>query len=338
MKDHARVLLPEIDVARDWDDEAGGGSTLDLSIYPLVVEELLSFGVTDFAVVKGTSLEKIIPRLPQFVRDRVCYINAVPLSENVARLFEPVLNELEVSVKFSELPLFGFAVESKSVARMEGELERVVMACGELYPALFRLVLGMKHGVHVELELMRIRGLIAFIQARVRSSDARLSLAALRGIIDSYQPQELESVQLRSSAERRHVNLFEELMTEPDYMNLSSESYALGVPDRTRAAALRFGRAARRLLKTARVRKVLEYAGRLIETAFNIPEPASELIDRLAGQKYLPPVFSSQWVSRAAQKKWVELLPEPIPVVEIARPVIWADAYTFDSEGNLYQD
>lgn len=337
MQKQARVLLPEVDVGRDWDDEKGGGSTIDLSIYPIVVEELLSFGITDFAVVRGTSLEKIIPRLPPFVRDRIRLIDAVPLASAVARLFEPVLNELEVAVTFSDLPLFGFGIESKAGSPIEGKLERMLMACGQLHPDLFRLVLGMKYRLHVELEISRIKSLLAFVQSGVRSSDARLSLAVIQGLLDSYQPQELTSVQFRSSAERSHVNLLEELMREPDYGVLSAESYALGLPDQAAAARLRFGRAARRLLRSARIRSTLEYAARWVETAFNIPEPASELIDKITGQKYLPPVFSSRWVSLGAQKKWAELLPNPVPVVEIARPVTWADAYIFDPDGNCYR-
>jgi hypothetical protein len=337
MKKQARVLLPDVDVARDWEDDAGGGSTMDLSIYPLVVEELLSFGVTDFAVVRGTSLEKVVPKLPGFVRDRVRFIDASAVAENVARLFEPILNELEVCVKFSDLPLFGFGIESKSGTPVKGEVERLLMACGELYPELFRLVLGMKYELHVELNMSRMRGLMAFIQVRVRSADARLSLAVVRGILDSYQPQELSSVQLRSAAERTHVNIFEDLMKEPDYLSLSAESHALGFPGGAGEAAHRFGRAARQLLKTAGVRRMLEYAARWVETAFNIPEPAAELIDKITGQKYLPPVFSAQWVSVAAQKKWLELLPDPIPAVDIQRTVSWADAYVFDPEGNRYR-
>jgi hypothetical protein len=307
----SRVLIPEVAVATTFRTANSYGTSLDYSVYPFVVEELMSVGVCSMAVVRGTSSSLALPLLPDFLRERVCVIEPSAHAYKIQRLFSSVEEELDWQLEFADIPILCLKVERY---QEDGERSRKIMhACAELYPIVFKLVLGMQYGLHVEINMEKALTECNYLRKALRSPKARGVFAMLAGVLSSYKSTSLNTIEFSARVlPTEHMRSLARLLDEPDYRLMSRGGYQLGIQDQIGNALRAFTTYSRKLLEESTCRNSLHSTTRSVRTAFVdgfIPFDFGEL-DPFS--LYLPPIITYQDVRRRAQKCWLEARPEPL--------------------------
>jgi hypothetical protein len=319
----SKILLPEVSVARTYRTSNGYGDILDLSVYPLVVEELISFGVTKIGIVRGTGIDGIVSQLPEILRPAVALIDPTPQVRQADAMMQTVFDECLTEIKFPETLIYGVSARFR---QKTADSNNLLHACCALRFNLLKLLVAAQHQIAVELDRGSCISTISFLQSKLRSPTARASVAILRGVLDSYRPATIESFEVTSSASHDFRNMFQTLLAQEEYRSMAAEAQAMGFPKRVTYALSEFNRSAQLLLRSSPFRTALQYATRMLELVFSIPAPDREHIDQFLGQHYLPPLLPLEVVRSRAQATWLRVNPPPIPVYTIGRDVEWEQA------------
>ena len=306
----SRILLPEVGATRDFYFESGYGSSVDHSIYLFVIEELLSLGVTQVFIPLGTGMEKITPALPKLLRSIVKVVDFSSQAKQVDTLFWPIFEELKVHAIFPQAPVYGFSL--KHSQKPSEDLKNLIHECAKLRLQLFHIVMGMQHDLAIEFDLSKAKETLSFLRSEITSVNARSTLGFISGILNSYQPINIDSIGLSSSASTDFINIFDNLLKDDEYIKMANSAYEMGIPERASKAVKSLAKASSRLIKNTAFRKVLKYASKTIELAFFVPSPESGVFDKLVGQRYFPPIFPLDTVRVCAQQAWLKNPPPPI--------------------------
>lgn len=308
-EEFARVLMPDVPVATSYRIANAEGASVDYSVYPFVVEELVSVGVCSMAVVRGTGPDLAIPLLPNFLRERITVIEPSTHSEKIKRLFVPVEEELDKELSFSGIPVFGVSTQGPTPA----PIDAIVHACACLYPAIFKLMLGMQYGLQIEIDLAEAARASSYLRKKLRSPKARGVFAIVAGVLSAYTVTELDTVEFSTRVlPRERARLLAQLLDEQDYRLMGHGGYQLGVPDLIGNALKAFAIYSRKLLELSTYRDALQSTSRSVQAVLVSPFTSLRSREPDLSGLYLPPVFSYHTVQRRAQESWLEIRPEPL--------------------------
>jgi hypothetical protein len=218
----ARIILKELDLASlPWTQQIHQRSRAGLEMYLATLFTYSSYKVI-IASPSEASFTECTEGLPDIVAERVEF--ADPEHANVYRLtksfFLPIAKDLESSRK---------SIDPKELLRRVGNSRRVgnpvTLLAGEIYLLLVAAV----HSAQVDWNAEHVRGLIARAREATRTSESKLRLSMIEGIINMYRPEEIGGLRLVAdvtdpSVKRRLLDLFRDSM----YQDLAHERYQLG--------------------------------------------------------------------------------------------------------------
>jgi hypothetical protein len=331
---YAHVLLPTVNAGVEYEGDGYRGSTVDYSVYPFVIEELISLGVARVAVVRGTDAENVLGALSKFMSSRITVINPSKQAEKIDALFRPLAAEFGVEFSWPGSPIFSLAVSSDRP--INDTLHRAIDACMFLYAGIFNIVLGMEYELQIEVNLENAKKQIAVLLEGTKSREARDVLAILKGVLNCYHNASLSTIRPRVADVSQGQLLLRDLLSDSGFQKMEAAAHDFGVPEWVERAKLSFTQSAMRLLSKPEYKRRL----RLATQKLNVPSRDTTKI--LSGapfyQGYLPPVLPFDSVRRRAQESWLKVQPTPITPQHAFEPprqgfdkrVIWTKRWFWD--------
>ena len=232
-----RLLLPYFAPLREIRDPNSGKMVAfhgDASILFYLIEHFVRLGVVDIAV-DAHSFANAIPALPDAFRQRIIEVGHADSVPATLQICEPIATELGIEVQ-------GIGVLVPSNARNSSAL-----ALGNLADGLEEFIRGMRLGTLVTLNFPVMRRSVNTLLWRSKSPGARASLVTVEQVLSSYRPCRIGAVTMRSTAAPRMIELFNELISNPLYRDLSHHVPAMGIAGESAAAVVAVTNAANRL-------------------------------------------------------------------------------------------
>jgi hypothetical protein len=230
-----------------------------------------------------------------------------------------VEDELGVKLEFSELPVYGIscsyslAAAADNAIRSPAASDAILTACAHLYPALYKLVLGMQCGLHVEIDIPGTLERLEWLRKRLRSATARGVFSVVSGVLASYQSTTLDTMKFTHLAlSHEHAPLLVRLIEDKDYAHLSRAGFDLGIAARRDTAAKDFSAYAAKLVNAPSWRNTLEMTSVSVQSASTSAVAHTGTPNSLYADTFLPPIVSHEHVRRAAEDAWLEARPAPL--------------------------
>jgi hypothetical protein len=206
-----RLLLPKIVGLRDIRDPKSGkviATYTDASILYYLIEHFVRVGAIDVAVNEGT-YEGAIPMLPRAFRARLVEIGRADADESAIKICEPISRELNAEIEPGRI-IFNTLLPN-AVSR----------AIGTLVFSLSDYLQGMRHGLIVTMDLLATRTAIDTLLEAVSSRESRANLVTVEQVFSTYKSYEIGAPIIRSAAPARMVEIFDGLIVDPLYRELS---------------------------------------------------------------------------------------------------------------------
>src|SRR5262249_6101322 len=145
-----------------------------------------------------------------------------------------------------------------------------------------------------------------------RNPKARANLAIVEGILRTYQDRKLDSLEIRSSAEPKAIELFNKFVNYQPYKQLSEASRALGNPATLGSASRRFSELSRDIANSKVAGGTLEVPKtRIAASSGPLKDSPTDGI-QLNPEGFLPPIVSFANVRIRAAEVYKAIKPEPL--------------------------
>ncbi|MGB7061041.1 MAG: hypothetical protein WBF13_01650 [Candidatus Zixiibacteriota bacterium] len=297
-----RILVTETSF---WKELREGGKYVgeerDFSSFRFIVEELVAHSATEIAIIPLFH-DQLLPCLPTELRKRVAIVDhRFEQLRATHSLLTPVYEEFGIRPR-------GGAFKIRRVSNCPEDLntERIPL----LAMLLYDFMLGLKHGLHVDIDLKFVQGVLEELAGIARSPEGRARVSILQGIFNCYRPRRTTSLTIPKVADRKLLRMFDDLVEDVTFQELSRERYLLGFPTRLKRSLTNIKRCARDILDKKPFQGVFDLSSKIVHAATSVPVPDSEFAKSLLNQKYLPPVVSIGPLLEKARRTWMKISPE----------------------------
>jgi hypothetical protein len=241
--EYARLMLPGVGVFREQRDSHGRVSYVnDTSILLYLIEEYVRLGAVDIAV-DPYRYENALPTLPSSFRRRIVEIDHGDSTKAALQFIAPIAIEQNAKITGTNYGIESIEYrEPKLADRTQGAL--VALASG-----LENLILGMRNGLQVAMDMDELRSSVRILFEVSRAPEARANLATIEQVLSTYRRHRVGAVKMISTAPERMVELFQDLVNDPLYRDLSRNVLGMGQVGEAGISAIRTTQAAERLAK-----------------------------------------------------------------------------------------
>jgi hypothetical protein len=302
--EHGRILLPNVSMFREIHDPKTRAPSYynDVSILFYLIEEFVRFGAMDVAV-DAYRYVNALPTLPKVFRSRIIEVDHAASTAAMLEIIRPVALEHNVEITASAYGLESF----KGSPAIPDEVQ------SSLFPLALDLevfICGMRHGLLVALDLKRIREAIKILLEISTSLESRANLVTLEQLFSFYRPHRVGAATMTSTAPARMIELFEDLVSNSLYQELSQQVPLMGLIGQGSEGARAVTQAARRLTDYEETLSFSRYSAFLPseDLRFNNSEARDYF-----NLKYFPPIVSMGKAIERAQIRWQQLTPEFVP-------------------------
>ena len=305
-----RLLLPAMVGIREIRDPASGDAVAaytDASILFYLIEHFVKVGAVDVVVNEGV-YAGAIPMLPPAFRSRLIEINHAHSIQSVLRICEPIAGEFGAEIDAAESGIRSIHYHVSLPNAVSEALTTLILGLGEY-------IHGMRHGLIVTLDLSGMRTAISTLLELVSSRESRANLVTVEQVFSTYQPYAVGGPIIKSMASARLVEIFNDLVINPLYLELSCAAAKMGVATEVAESANAVSTAARRLTDRDAALNFGRY------DAFIAPGPrrdAESQIDAHFSTKYFPPIVPIGEAYIKAKAAWQRDKPDFIP--------LWSDS------------
>jgi hypothetical protein len=318
---------------------------LDTRGLSFLLEEFISQGALGLALDSHSGFTKDLHDVSPVLRKRVKAIDREGrIEQQVITVLRPVAEELGIDLA----EMGGVYLHTWIGPQMEAivrEEERRRQALLEslfvLHSNCYHLLLGVKHGLQIDIDLPRTWSSIRRLRSGCRSGAARANLAFLQGLCGSYDIELVGCLRAHGTVNNADlVDSFEDFLADETYRQLSAEKYNLGFPSKVKGALSATRRLARRLVRKKKFSRFFDYGSRAISVGTGIPLPNSDIADAIVKKSYLPPIMDLTDPISAARQAWIGSGSERIEALSIVAPLLNRRRISFPleiefSEGRL---
>jgi hypothetical protein len=303
---YSRVLLPDSAlVFRALRDSEGNSLHMsDGSILQFMVEELIRLGVIDIAINWRSQLSRVVDSLPDTFRRRIVLVDVEDACTAKSRaLMLPIFEEFGVEadndlIRYSHSPSLS---------------DRLALSIINLTEGLRTFLVGLDYQLQVDVQVGHMQEDIRKILTVSRDPLSRASLTTLEGILNTYEPQTIDGIALKSTAPNRLIAVFDDLVHDGSYRQFSSNTKALGRPQQLAFYIRRVRDAARNVLVSPNLKSLVKPGQRVLLASGHLPEVESELYEDILQTRYLPTVVSLREPVQRAKKTWRSIRPPFLP-------------------------
>lgn len=299
---HNRVLLEGIFLREISFPNGGKGAAVDGSSLWFVVEELVSFAVTDIALIGGYPAADFVDTLPASLKRRIVIVDKKQKCRSRAdAILAPMADEFQVTLR-------GPGIEFRRA--LDPEVQRAIAV---VYFYLYTYLLGLENELQIDINLGSFKESISVLRKASRNPEFRATLAILAGVLETYSPQSITTFELRSSAPDRLVTLFQEFIADETYREMSTHTHLLGFPIHLQRSMTLLGRLAKQLVTKSPFKDLVNLSSKGISAATSLPIPTSEMYEPLLKTGYLPPIVSYGGAVQKAREAWALANPDYVP-------------------------
>ena len=317
-----RLLLPRMVGTREIRDPKSGtvtGMRTDASILYYLIEHFVRVGAIDVAINEGI-YDGAIPTLPRMFRARLVEIDRADSTQSVLEICEPIARELRAVISSDGTEINRITYRSSMAVGIANALSALVFN-------LCDYIRGMRHGLIVTMDLPGMRTAIATLLELVSGMESRANLVTLEQVFSTYQLHEIGASVIKSSAPARMMEIFDDLITNPLYRQLSQHAANMGIATESAESAAAVTRTAKRLAERD------DHLGFGQYRAF-IASGRQRAIDDGPGEhfnsKYFPPIVPIGDAYAKAKAAWARADPAFIPIGPRSEGgkigVLWAES------------
>jgi hypothetical protein len=300
-----RILLPELGFLRWVEIEGQRKGIRDSSAFPYQVEEMIALGAIEVAVGATIITDDLIKSLPTSLKKRVVQVDKRGICrQRVDSLFAPIAEELGMEPHNSTA--LSFRKQDKNLPQDKNLLE----AAATVYFSLYPFLIGMEHGLQVDIDLQGVIQSLKTLRENLRSGDARVTAAILLGVFQTYRTVPIPALIFESAAPEQLLKLFEDFVRDETYRHLSMEAHKLGLPTKAKRAINLMGRYVHKLFQRPTVRQIADLSSKGISVVTQLPIPNSDMADALLRKGFLPPIVSLGSAMRRSWLFWSNANPE----------------------------
>jgi hypothetical protein len=268
----------------------------DFSTFAYMLEEYITLATVRIVIPASSPEAKRLADLPLLLQKRVTLIDDAPEREAVSRLLYPVRAELGVQE----------TDDGKQLRCPKGMPPEAKYRITVVHRFLFRLAAGFNHGVQVSISPEDTQNVLRNLRGELHNENARAILAQIEGILASYGKVTFESPHPNVTAPPELIALFDRLLNDPDYLQLSDAVSDLALPQKRRAALSRVRDCGRKLVTNGLVAKGWNYAGNVVKAWTGVPVPeADTLLSLISGQNF-PVLVDLRPARKRAIEAWLE--------------------------------
>lgn len=294
-----RIFLPELGFWRWVEIEGQGRGIRDSSAFPYQVEELIALGAIEVAVGTTFYTGDFIKSLPTSLKKRVVQVDKRGIcGQRVVSLFAPIAEEL------------GMEPHNHTGLSLRKQDKNLLEAAVTVYFSLYTFLIGMEHGLQVDIDLQGVIQSLKTLRENLRSGDARATAAILLGVFQTYRTVSIPALIFESAAPEQLLKLFEDFVRDETYRHLSMEAHKLGLPTKAKRAINLMGRYVQNLFQRPTVRQIADLSSKGLSVATQIPIPNSDMADALLRKGFLPPIVSLGSAMRRSWLFWSNANPE----------------------------
>jgi len=276
----------------------------DFSAAFFMVEQLVASGsmyaVTDSEVFRTPETWS---RIPYLLRKRIHRVNASGVEKMAAAILMPILDEVSAEGDSHALR-FKSGVESDEVLRV---------AATTLTFGLPDFLLACRHKLHLDFPIDSVLGSSRVLEYKLRSPDARASVATLLGVFSSYQKTSIQGLKAVSRLSDTEARKIMDLFEDAAYMKMSAAQGLMGIPSKVRRASVICSRLARDLADSSAFRPVVNLTSKAVSLATKLPMPDSEIAALIARKGFMPSIVSLADERRAAREAYLAVNPPILP-------------------------
>lgn len=301
-----RLLLPRLAATRAIKDPKSGeivAMYADASILFYLIEQFVRVGAIDVAINEGIYGDAI-PALPRTFRDRLIEVDRADSAQSVLQIFEPVAKELGAVIGSDGAEINVITHRASMPNPISGALTTLVFN-------LCDYIRGMRHGLIVALDLLRVREAIETLLEVVTWKESRANLVTIEQVFSTYKSYGIGAPVVKSTAPVRLVEIFDSLTANPLYRDFSHSAANMGAAAESVESVAAVTRAAKRLTDQD---DHLDFGRYDAFIASGPHQAASNEISKHFDSKYFPPIVPIRDAFAKAKAAWRRGAPDFIPI------------------------
>ncbi|GJL65384.1 MAG: hypothetical protein NPIRA05_03550 [Nitrospirales bacterium] len=304
--EHSGVLYDSLPITRlgvRTDDEVVVLAP-DFSTFAYMLEEYITLATAKIVIPSSIPESKNLTDLPALLKTRVRVIDDSAEREAVSRLLYPLRSELGVKQKAPDARLnFSKAMNSEWRHRINF-----------VHRDLLRLATGFNHNLQVGIYPEGSRHILSNLRKGVSDINARAILAQIEGILGIYGEVSFQSPRPETTSAPELLSLFDRLLNDPDYLQLSDAVSDLALPKKREAALSRIRECGRKLVTNGVVTKGWNFVGKVVKAWTGVPVPEAETLLPLFSGKDFPMFIDLRQARKWAINRWIRSAKTSQPV------------------------
>ncbi|HBT88535.1 hypothetical protein [Desulfobacter sp.] len=278
--------------ARDDDEEIVIAPDFSISAYML--EEYITIAVAYIAIPASLPESKRLADMPPLFRKRIRVIDDAEEIDAVNRILYPVLNELGVKERKDGKSQI-FPKDMPQVTRSSLRL---------MHKTLLQLAVGFNHGLQIGIHPFNVQTAIRHLRKDLSNINCRAILAQLEGLLSVYDDINFESPRPPATSPIELVSLFDRLINDPSYLQMSEAITDLREPQKRAAALSKVREWGRKLVDNAIFAKGWDYIGKGIKAWSGAPIPEADTLATIMSGKQFPMLLNLRQARKRAVQSW----------------------------------
>jgi hypothetical protein len=173
-----------------------------------------------------------------------------------------------------------------------------------IHSSLFRLSAGFNHSLQVSISPGTIQPLIRDTRKHLTNDIGRVVLAQLEGLFSVYEDVAFDVPQPPVTAPPELITLFDKLLNDPYYLQLSEAMFELGSHEKRSAALSKVRDWGRKLMTKSLLTKGWNYAGKAVKAWTGTPIPEADTLLSLISGKEFPVLVDLRKTRKRAVAAW----------------------------------
>jgi hypothetical protein len=297
LKPKGQKLFDYIDnglgISISYDDHHAVRCIHDYSKVEFILEQVLTLGGSELLIIKSDINERAYKQFPQIVKNKIVLVDPQKAFEKSSVFLTPVADE------------FGIEFSNSAISYPNGLDKEIIEPFDSFSLELPSFFLALENKASVDIDLVNLKRLISELKAKIQSTEARIKLASLSGIIENYIPVNIHGIKYKWLGNPALSENFKEFIEDELYLQLARELYLVGFSERMRRAANLTSRIVKKIIRKPLFKPFFNIGSSTIFAATKVPIPSADEIFPLQAGDFLPPFIQFDKFYRTAREEWI---------------------------------
>ena len=266
----------------------------DYSCFGKMLEEYISHGAISIVIPASSPEAKLIDDMPPLLQNRVKVVNDDNENDSIIRLFHGLYSDLGISAGDDRIQL-------RFPKEMPRDLRIALQASVE---NTRRILISYNKQIEAEVNIELAIRSYRHVRQAVADPASRIILAHFEGLLSHYEQTEYQSLVPRSDSAQDLINMFDQLVNDPLYIQYSESCAQMSSPSGRAQAISKLRQLSRSISSKKYVGVVWDYATKIVKVWPGIHMPESKELSIFADNKQLPSFLNLQSARISAVQEW----------------------------------